>query len=153
MDYPYDDQNIFAKILRGEIPNATVVETKHTLAFRDIAPRPRHILVCPKGPYMSQDHFAVEASDAELVDFMRVVAKITSGPEFADGFRSISNTRAHGMQEVPHYHLHILAGKSMGPLLADRAGALERALQESELGEFQKRSFAQRCSAVKLMSV
>jgi diadenosine tetraphosphate (Ap4A) HIT family hydrolase len=94
---------------------------------------------------MSQDHFAVEASDAELVDFMRVVAKITSGPEFADGFRSISNTRAHGMQEVPHYHLHILAGKSMGRFWRDRAGALNGAT-ESELGEFQKRSFAQRCS-------
>ena len=72
MAYSYDDQNIFAKILRGEIPNSTVMETDHTLAFRDIQPQaPEHVLVIPKGAYVSADHFANAASDAEVLDFWR----------------------------------------------------------------------------------
>ncbi|CAN0592165.1 unnamed protein product, partial [Ectocarpus sp. 12 AP-2014] len=77
MAYDYDDQNIFAKILRGEIPNQTVQETAHTLAFADIAPQaPHHVLLIPKGAYVTADDFAANASDAEIVDFWRVFAQI-----------------------------------------------------------------------------
>ena len=80
MAYTYDDQNIFAKIIRGEIPNDTVTETRHTLAFNDIQPQaPHHVLVIPKGAYVTADHFAAEASDAEIVDFTRVVGAICAG--------------------------------------------------------------------------
>ena len=113
MAYTYDDQNIFAKILRGEIPNSTVLETEHSLAFRDI-----HPLVIPKGPYVCYDHFAQEASDAEIVDFTRAVGEVCrmEGVE-ANGFRLIANAGAHGVQEVPHLHVHILAGRSLGRML------------------------------------
>ena len=116
----YDPNNIFAKILRGEIPNDTVLETEHTLAFNDIAPQaPNHVLVIPKGAYVAFDDFAANASAEELVDFHRAVAKIVDMiGATKDGFRGITNARTLGMQEVPHYHLHILAGKPMGPLLA-----------------------------------
>ena len=124
MAYSYDPENIFAKILRGEIPNDTVLETDHTLAFKDIYPQaPLHVLVIPKGPYVSHDHFAAEASDAELVDFMRASAKVckmmgVSLDEGPDGFRTISNAGEHPIQEVPHYHLHILGGRPLGRMLA-----------------------------------
>jgi histidine triad (HIT) family protein len=123
MPYTYDDQNIFAKILRGEIPNQTVLETEHTLAFNDIHPQaPVHVLVIPKGAYVNHDHFAAEASDAELADFMRVTAQICAmkglSPGAGDkGFRTISNAGEHGLQEVPHYHLHILGGRPLGRML------------------------------------
>src|SRR6056297_4108641 len=96
MPYAYDDENIFAKILRGEIPNDTVLETDHTLAFRDIEPQaPVHVLVIPKGPYVCHDHFAAEASDAELVDFMRASAEVcrmtgVSPGETGEGVRTPS---------------------------------------------------------------
>ena len=77
MPYTYDTQNIFAKILRGEIPNSTVMETEHTLAFNDITPQaPHHVLVIPKGAYVCYDHFALEASEAEIVDFTRTIGKL-----------------------------------------------------------------------------
>ena len=89
MSYAYDDQNVFAKILRGEIPNKTVLETEHCLAFEDIQPRrPVHVLVIPKGPYVNWDHFAAEASDAEIADFTRAVGEVarkTGGAEDAGG--------------------------------------------------------------------
>lgn len=117
----YDDQNIFAKILRGEIPNNTVAETEHTLAFRDIRPQaPVHVLVIPKGAYISFDDFAANASDAEILDFMRLSAKIAKDEGVsldAGGFRAIANTGENGVQEVPHFHLHILGGRSMGRML------------------------------------
>ena len=96
MPFAYDDQNIFAKILRGEIPNDTVLETEYTLAFNDIEPQaPVHVLVIPKGPYVSHDHFASEASEAELVDFMRATAAVCRETgvtlEEGEGFRTISN--------------------------------------------------------------
>ena len=119
MDYTYDDQNIFAKILRGEIPNDTVLETEHSLAFRDIHPQaPVHVLVIPKGPYVCFDHFAQAASDAEIVDFNRAVGKVCEmeGVE-AGGFRLISNAGEAGVQEVPHLHIHILAGRPLGRML------------------------------------
>ena len=123
MAYSYDDQNIFAKILRGEIPNTTVLETEHSLAFEDIRPgAPVHVLVIPKGPYVNHDHFASEASDAEIVDFMRATAEVcrkTGVAPAAGGerLRAISNDGAHVVQEVPHYHLHILGGKLLGRML------------------------------------
>lgn len=122
MAYAYDDQNIFAKILRGEIPNKTVMETDHTLAFEDIQPQaPVHVLVIPKGPYVTYDHFAKDASDAEIVDFNRTVAAICDkmGVTASDGqgCRFISNAGEHGVQEVPHYHLHILGGRRMGRMV------------------------------------
>ncbi|MGB2202388.1 MAG: HIT domain-containing protein [Pseudooceanicola atlanticus] len=122
MAYAYDDQNIFAKILRGEIPNKTVKETDHTLAFEDIRPQaPVHVLVIPKGAYVTYDHFAAEASAEEIVDFHRVVADICrSTGVTADegaGCRFISNAGEHGVQEVPHFHLHILGGRRMGRMV------------------------------------
>ncbi len=123
MAYSYDDQNVFAKILRGEIPNQTVLETEHSLAFRDIGPQaPDHVLVIPKGPYVTQDHFALEASDAEIVDFNRVVGRIcamlgVSPGAGGAGYRTISNAGADAVQEVPHFHMHILAGRPLGRML------------------------------------
>lgn len=123
MAYAYDDQNIFAKILRGEIPNDTVTETEHTLAFRDIQPQaPHHVLVIPKGAYVTADDFAANATDAEIADFWRTFASISSDlgvtPDAGEGYRIISNAGGHGLQEVPHFHLHILAGRPLGRMLA-----------------------------------
>lgn len=122
MAYDYDNQNIFAKILRGEIPNDTVAETDHTLAFKDIQPKaPHHVLVIPKGPYVTADHFATAASDAEIVDFWRTYGKICTGlgvtPDTSAGYRIISNAGIDGVQDVPHFHLHILAGRPLGRML------------------------------------
>ncbi len=123
MPYAYDPQNIFARILRGEIPNKTVLETTHTLAFHDIGPQaPMHVLVIPKGAYVNFDHFAAEASADELVDFHRTTALIVAQLGVAPGhggagYRTISNAGDNGHQEVPHYHLHILAGRLLGPML------------------------------------
>lgn len=122
MGYTYDNQNIFAKILRGEIPNTTVLETEHALAFRDLYPQaPTHVLVIPKGPYVSYDHFAAEASDAEIVDFTRAVGEVCRMEgvtlDAGDGFRMISNAGEHGVQEVPHLHVHILGGRRMGRMV------------------------------------
>ena len=118
MAYAYDPQNIFARILRGEIPNKTVLETAHCLAFHDIRPlAPVHVLVIPKGAYVSLDHFSAEASAEELVDFHRTVAKVAGMLGLEGGFRAIANTREDGGQEVPHYHLHILGGRPMGRMV------------------------------------
>jgi histidine triad (HIT) family protein len=127
MPQSYDDQNIFARILRGEIPNKTVLETGHTLAFEDIQPQaPVHVLVIPKGPYVDYAHFAAEASDAEIVDFNRAVAEICRltgvTPGAGGGFRAISNAGEAGVQEVPHFHLHILGGRILGRMLARAQG-------------------------------
>jgi len=123
MSYDYDDQNIFAKILRGEIPNSTVLETAHTLAFNDITPQaPDHVLVIPKGPYVCYDHFADAASDAEIVDYTRAIGEVCrilgiKPGEGGDGYRLISNTGENGIQEVAHLHVHILAGRRLGRML------------------------------------
>jgi histidine triad (HIT) family protein len=117
--WTYDPTNIFARILRGEIPNKTVLETPHTLAFHDIGPQaPVHVLVIPKGPYVTFAHFAADAPMEEIADFHRACAEVCevlglNGP----GFRVISNAGEHGHQEVPHYHLHILGGRPLGPML------------------------------------
>ncbi|SMX33620.1 histidine triad nucleotide-binding protein [Maliponia aquimaris] len=120
MAYSYDPDNIFAKILKGEIPKKTVLETEHTLAFRDIYPQaPVHVLVIPKGPYVNFDHFAREATDAEIVDFTRAIGEICrkEGLE-AEGFRLIANAGVTGVQDVPHLHVHILAGLPLGRMLS-----------------------------------
>ncbi len=123
MAYTYDDQNIFAKILRGEIPNNTVLETEHTLAFRDIQPQaPVHVLVIPKGPYVCYDHFANAASDAEIVDFNRTIGDVVKAEGLQEGgYRIISNAGEAGVQEVPHLHIHVLGGRGLGRML-QRAG-------------------------------
>ncbi|SPF79419.1 histidine triad nucleotide-binding protein [Pseudoprimorskyibacter insulae] len=119
MAYTYDDENIFAKILRGEIPNQTVLETDHSLAFRDIYPQaPTHVLVIPKGKYVCYDHFAQEATDAEILDYTRTIGEVCKMEGVADGgFRMIANAGEAGVQEVPHLHVHILAGRPLGRML------------------------------------
>ena len=124
MSYNYDDNNIFAKILRGEIPNKTVLETDYSLAFEDISPAaPVHILVIPKGPYVSHDHFAIEASDEEVLDYTRAigeVCKITGVQPSSggSGFRSIANACPDAIQEVPHFHTHIIGGRNLGRMIS-----------------------------------
>ena len=116
----YDPQNIFARILRGEIPNKTVLETPHTLAFHDINPAaPVHVLVIPKGAYVTYDHFAALASAEELVDFHRALAQVCAlvGVAPGQGYRAITNAGPDGMQDVPHFHMHVLGGRVMGPLI------------------------------------
>lgn len=116
----YDNDNIFAKILRGEIPNDTVYEDDHVLAFNDIAPQaPVHILVIPKGQYVSIDDFGAQASAEEIKAFYAAISQIAQEKSLQEeGFRVISNTGLNGGQEVPHFHAHILGGKILGPLLA-----------------------------------
>ena len=99
------------------------METEHCLAFRDINPlAPEHILVIPKGAYVNFDHFGAEASDAELADFTRTLAKIAketgmAPSEGGEGYRLIANTGAHGVQDVPHYHMHLIGGRRLGRML------------------------------------
>mgnify|MGYP002870655200 CR=1 FL=1 len=115
----YDDQNIFAKILRGEIPCDKVYENAHALAFRDIAPQaPVHVLVIPKGPYISYVEFSEQASDTELAGFMRAVGAVAAKLGIAEaGSRILSNQGGDGHQEVPHFHLHVFAGKNLGRMI------------------------------------
>jgi diadenosine tetraphosphate (Ap4A) HIT family hydrolase len=127
MAYAYDDQNVFARILRGEIPNDTVMETEHTLAFNDIrAQAPVHVLVIPKGRYVTYDHFCAEASEAEIVDFARVCARICAvrgiAADGSGGFRAISNAGRDAVQEVPHFHMHLLGGRPLGRMLPPAEG-------------------------------
>ncbi|MDR5652170.1 HIT domain-containing protein [Ruixingdingia sedimenti] len=124
MPYAYDTNNIFARILRGEIPCNKVHETPHSLAFRDINPQaPAHVLVIPKGAYVCFDHFAAEATEAEIVDFTRAVGQVcamlgvTPGADGA-GYRLLANSGGDAHQEVPHLHIHIFAGRPLGPMLA-----------------------------------
>ena len=120
--FDYDDQNIFAKILRGEIPCDKVLENDHALAFRDIAPQaPDHVLVIPKGAYVSYDHFAQEASDTEIVGLTRLIGEVCAlvGVQ-PDGFRMVANTGSNAIQDVPHMHVHILAGRPLGRMLRDK---------------------------------
>ena len=116
---PYDDQNIFARILRGEIPNRTVYEDEWALAFHDIAPQaPVHVLVIPKGAYVSWDDFTGQASDEEIVGFIRAVGHVARELGLpAAGYRLLANTGMHGHQEVPHLHVHIFGGRQMGMML------------------------------------
>lgn len=118
MKFEYDDQNIFAKILRNEIPNSTVFENEYALAFHDIQPQAAvHVLVIPKGPYISLDHFAQNATAQEQAGFMSAVAEVCRIAGVDEGFRAIANTRSHGVQDVPHFHLHIIGGEQLGRML------------------------------------
>ena len=115
----YDEQNIFARILRGEIPNRTVYEDEWVLAFHDISPQaPTHVLVIPKGKYVSFADFSAKASDAEIAGFMRAVGKVaqTLGLE-EPGYRLIANMGEHSGQEVPHFHMHIVGGRPLGRMV------------------------------------
>jgi len=115
----YDDNNIFAMILREEIPCKKVYEDEFSLAFHDINPQaPVHVLVIPKGRYISMADFTANASDAEIVGFMRAVGKVATDLGLEDpGFRLLANHGPHSHQEVPHLHVHIFGGKHVGPLL------------------------------------
>jgi diadenosine tetraphosphate (Ap4A) HIT family hydrolase len=117
---PYDDSNIFARILRGEIPSTKVYEDEQVLAFNDINPlAPTHILVIPKGPYVSWDDFSAKASDAEIAGFIRAVGKIAREASLVEpGYRVLANVGVNSGQEVPHLHLHIFGGRPLGPMLA-----------------------------------
>ncbi len=123
MSYDYDDQNIFARVLRGEIPNSTVLETEYSLAFNDITPQaPDHVLVIPKGQYVCFDHFADAASDAEIVDFTRAIGEVcrllgVKPGEGGGGYRLLANSGEDGVQEVQHLHVHICAGRPLGRML------------------------------------
>jgi diadenosine tetraphosphate (Ap4A) HIT family hydrolase len=115
----YDDGNVFARILRGEIPSAKVFENEHALAFRDISPkRPVHVLVIPKGPYATWHDLAERGSDAEIAGFVRAVAAVARSEKVdASGYRLICNNGEHGHQEVPHVHVHVIGGAPAGPML------------------------------------
>jgi len=117
---PYDDDNIFARILRGEIPSKTVYEDEHVLAFHDINPlSPTHILVIPKGPYVSWDDCSERASDGEIAGFVRAVGRIARDEGLvAQGYRVLANVGLNSGQEVPHLHAHIFGGRPLGPMLA-----------------------------------
>ncbi len=119
----YDDNNVFAKILRGQIPCQKIFEDDNVLAFNDISPQaPVHILVIPKGSYISIDDFGANASAEEIKAFYAAVAKIVADKNLkADGFRVIANTGLNGGQEVPHFHVHILGGRKLGPMLQKAA--------------------------------
>jgi histidine triad (HIT) family protein len=117
---PYDETNIFAKILRGELPCKKVYEDDWALAFHDINPlAPVHILVIPKGPYVSWDDFSDRASDAEMAGFVRAVGKVARDQQLVvGGYRLLANTGKRAGQEVPHLHVHIFGGQPLGPMLA-----------------------------------
>src|SRR5437763_7285383 len=117
---PYDDSNIFAKILRGEIPSTKLYEDDFAVAFPDINPAaPTHILVIPRGPYVSWDDFSARASDAEITGFVRAVGKIAREAGLVEsGYRLLANTGQDSNQQVPHLHVHIFGGRPLGPMLA-----------------------------------
>lgn len=117
---PYDDQNIFARILRGEIPNRTVYEDEWALAFHDIAPQaPLHVLVIPKGAYVSWDDFSARAPDDAIAGFVRAVGRVARENGLVEpGYRLLANVGGHGHQEVPHLHVHLFGGRPLGPMLA-----------------------------------
>lgn len=116
----YDPNNIFARILRGEIPCTKIYEDDYALAFPDISPKaPVHILVIPKGSYTDIADFGARGTSEEIAGFFRAVAKISAEKNLVSGgFRSIANTGLNGGQEVPHFHLHLLGGKSIGPMVS-----------------------------------
>jgi histidine triad (HIT) family protein len=117
---PYDENNVFARILRGEIPSKKVYEDDYALAFRDINPlAPTHILVIPKGAYVSWDDFSAKAPDAEIAGFVRAVGRIARDAGLLEsGYRILANAGLNSGQEVPHLHVHIFGGRPLGPMLA-----------------------------------
>jgi histidine triad (HIT) family protein len=119
---PYDENNIFARILRGEIPCRKVYEDEFALAFHDINPQaPVHVLVVPKGSYVSWDDFSARASEAEIAGFVRAVGKVAREQGLvAPGYRLLANVGPDAGQEVPHLHVHLFGGAPLGPMLARR---------------------------------
>jgi diadenosine tetraphosphate (Ap4A) HIT family hydrolase len=117
---PYDDSNIFARILRGEIPCSAVYDDEHALAFHDINPlAPAHVLVIPKGAYVSWDDFSARASEAEIAGFVRAVGIVARDAGLVEpGYRLLANVGPDSGQEVPHLHVHIFGGRPLGPMLA-----------------------------------
>lgn len=117
---PYDDSNVFARILRGELPARKVYEDEHALAFYDLDPKaPTHILVIPKGSYVSWDDFSARAPAEEIAGFVRAVGLIARDQGLVgDGYRLLANIGRDGGQEVPHLHVHLFAGQPLGPMLA-----------------------------------
>lgn len=117
---PYDDTNIFARILRGEIPAKKVYEDDFALAFHDIAPQaPVHVLVIPKGCYVSWDDFSATAPDAAIAGFVRAVGHVARAHGLVEpGYRLLANIGGHGGQEVPHLHVHLFGGALLGPMLS-----------------------------------
>ena len=122
---PYDSGNIFARLLRGEIPSRRVYEDEYAVAFHDIAPQaPLHVLVIPRGEYVSLADFTARGSDAEIAGFWRAVGRVAKQLELEEpGYRILSNMGSHGGQEVPHFHVHLLGGTSLGPMLTKPAAA------------------------------
>ena len=120
---PYDPTNIFARILRNEIPARRVYEDEWAVAFHDINPQsPVHILVIPRGPYVALSDFVVQASDAEIAGFFRAVGRVAKQEGLEQpGYRILSNMGVHSGQEVPHLHVHLFGGGPLGPMLAGRA--------------------------------
>lgn len=118
----YDTNNIFARILSGEIPSKRLFENEFAIAFHDIAPQaPIHVLVIPRGPYISLADFTAKATDAEIAGFFRAVAEVARQLELeAPGYRILSNMGEHSGQEVPHLHVHLFGGKPLGPMLSHR---------------------------------
>jgi histidine triad (HIT) family protein len=117
---PYDPTNIFAKILRGEIPSTEIYRDEWAYAFPDINPQaPTHVLVIPTGPYVSWDDFSARASEAEIAGFVRAVGEVARAAGLVEpGYRLLANIGQHGHQEVPHLHVHIFAGRPLGPMLS-----------------------------------
>jgi len=120
----YDDSNIFARILRGELPCKRILENDHALAFHDINPlTPAHALVIPKGAYVSMSDFGAKGSSEEIAGFFRAVAETAEKLGVADsGYRVLANTGADANQEVPHFHVHIVGGAPLGPMLRKAVG-------------------------------
>jgi diadenosine tetraphosphate (Ap4A) HIT family hydrolase len=118
---PYDTSNVFARILRGEIPHRKVYEDEHALAFHDISPRaPVHVLVIPKTPHVSLADFAANAPAETIAGFFRAVARVAKDLGLEEpGYRILANMGAHAHQEVPHLHIHIFGGRPLGPMLVD----------------------------------
>ena len=117
---PYDRDNVFAKILRGEIPCNPVYQDEWAFAFHDIAPQaPVHILVIPRGEYVSWDDFSTRAEPEEIAGFIRAVGRVAREQGLVEpGYRLLANVGAHGGQEVPHLHVHIFGGKPLGRMIA-----------------------------------
>ena len=117
---PYDDTNVFARILRGEIPSKKVYEDEHALAFHDLSPQaPVHILVIPKGAYVSWDDFSERGSADEIAGFVKAVGHVARSQGMVTrGYRLLANVGRNGGQEVPHLHVHIFGGGPLGPMLA-----------------------------------
>ena len=116
---PYDPNNLFARILRDEIPSTRVYEDEWAVAFHDINPQaPHHVLVIPRGAYVSWDDFAARAPDAEIAGFVRAVGAVARAAGLVEpGYRLLANTGPHGGQEVPHLHVHVFGGRPLGPML------------------------------------